>query len=220
MTGNRLVRASGGRISIVLGTVLLAATFLVLTIAQRDYLRSQHWSPVHRTPTEWPSLLATGPHGWLLSATFATSALLMGVFALSMARYALAVSTTQRRFVVAGVLLAAIGLVGIAFPADPATAQTTSWHARVHNSAYPLIPLGVLITMLAGATARGGSRLRSTSRCAVVAAAVFFGLTNVDSISQLARYPAFATLLVWLVLLSEQCLATRPPATTLGSRST
>jgi hypothetical protein len=201
----RLTFGAVGRTSVIAGTLLLAVTFFSLTVAQRRYLQSQHWSPVHRTPTEWPSLLATGPHGWLLSLAFAISALSTVVFALSVITDAGRLSAWERRLDATGVLLAALGLIGITFSADPATATNISWHADVHNFAYPLIPFGVLITMLTHGLGRSSS-FRAAARGMIVVTVACFALTNVDSIAQLARYPAFCLLLGWLVILSEYCL--------------
>lgn len=54
----------------------LALVLLVLSLSERDYLRAIGWSPVRRTRTEWPSVLALGPHGWVLTIAFVAAGVL------------------------------------------------------------------------------------------------------------------------------------------------
>lgn len=53
-----------------LAPALFLVVLVVLTLAEQDFLRRVGWSAVHRTPVEWPSLLALGHSGWVLITTF------------------------------------------------------------------------------------------------------------------------------------------------------
>lgn len=191
---------------------LLVATMVVLTIEQRAYLRAQGWSPVHRTPTEWPSLLATGPGGWALSVAFVATGAALALCAVSVFRGRL-IGIPLRRSRLAGVLLvvSAVGLLGVAFPADPATSQVHSWHASVHDLSYPFIPLGVILASAVIATAKHSSPLRKASRAMLPLCVVTFGSTASDAVAQVARYPAFACVMVWVVVLTRHMQAVVTP---------
>jgi hypothetical protein len=202
-TPRRLAAAAGFGL-----VTILVSVMLVLTIVQRHYLTAIGWSPVHRSPVEWPSLLATGPHGWLMSAAFTLAAALALVLAW-------AVLTGQRgwvrRCVGVGLLLAAVGLAAVAFPADAPGSATASWHATVHNSLYPLIPLGAIVATTAGSwpgAASADSPLpQRTARVLLAFLVVLFGLTNLDPVAQLARYGAFGTALSLVTIVSVRLLA-------------
>jgi hypothetical protein len=182
----------------VLAPALLAGAMGALTIYEAPFLREVGWSSVHRTPTEWPSLLAVGPGGWLMVLAFAIAAVL-GAW---LAAAAWAVSKSRRERLASTLLgLTAVGLVGVAFPADSPNLDAQSWHAAIHNEAYPLIPLGTvgaaLVLSVGRPHGRLGVRLATPSRLLVPVMLVAFACTNVDDVAQVARYFAFAALLTW-----------------------
>lgn len=148
-----------------------------------------------------------------MTVTFAVTAIAYGALALS----ALSVARTIAEHAISvAILVAAMGLAGVAFSADGPDATVESWHAHIHNSAYPLIPLGVVAAMTLAAMdpvtmGTTGSRAPSQgafaslgrpSRLLAPIAIVAFSLTAVSQIAQLARYFAFAALLVWAASFS------------------
>ena len=64
----------------ILGPLLLAVVITVLTIVQADFMRTLGWNPTGPV-IDWPSGLAMGPHGWLMTLTFFVCGALMTFFA-------------------------------------------------------------------------------------------------------------------------------------------
>ena len=193
----------------VAAVVALPIVMFLLTLVEADFLRSQGWSPVGRTETQWPSLLALGPGGWLMSAAFAVSAI--ATFGVAHALWS--VATDRRgRILAALVALGSVGLAGVTFPADPPGGEAT-WHAAIHNGLYPLIPLTTIVAAVLCAVAPPAGRwLNATfvrvSRLLAPLMVVFILATSIDPVAQLARYFAFASFLTWLGLLSWRLTTT------------
>lgn len=197
---------SGG-ITVLLASALLATTLACLSMSERNFLRDSGWSPVHRTPTEWPSLLALGPHGW---AFCAASSLTAGLLLLAGRAMWIARSTTTDDVLAGAIGIAAVGFIGVAFPADYPGAGSETWHATVHNTIYPLIPLStiILITVVALRPIAGLStgRLRLSSRLLWPIIVGSFLMTTTDGYAQLARFAAFSASMIWLCLLGDSLL--------------
>ena len=127
---------------------------------------------------------------------------------------------------VAAVLLGVVGLALclVAFRQDPLGFEgPSSWHDRIHNAAYPVIPIaGTLAAGLVWAGARQRPRWRRMARISlatVAVAAPAFVLTGVDSIAQLARYPLFGSLLVWMEALAVTSASEAGRRRTSGDQS-
>jgi hypothetical membrane protein len=205
----------GGAIAGVAAPLLLTITFLVLTVTEASFLRSSGWSAVHRTPVEWPSLLALGPHGWLLNIAFAVAGVLGIAFALS--AYAEAPTGVARTGAVM-LLVMAVAVCLVTFNADPPTTTgDPSWHDRIHNIAYPFIPLTGIVAALAYSVGvrnvPGWRRVTSVSRTALAIFAITVALTAVDQIAQLARFVFFGALLLWVALLALAVVGVAPGET-------
>jgi hypothetical protein len=88
-----------------------------------------------------------------------------------------------------------------------------SWHDRIHNAAYPAIPIGCTLAaglVWAGARRRPGWRgMARISLLTVAVAAPAFVLTGVEAIAQVARYPLFGSLLVWMEAVAVTACAER-----------
>src|SRR5690606_20288348 len=69
----------------ILGPVLFAAVLTGLTIAQADFLRMLGWHPLGPV-IDWPSGLALGPYGWLMTLTFFVCGGMMAFFAYGLKR--------------------------------------------------------------------------------------------------------------------------------------
>jgi Protein of unknown function (DUF998) len=187
-----------GALAGVVVSPLVALALVVLTLAERRFLETSGWSPVHRTPVEWPSLLALGPYGSAVTATFVVGGGLVVVFAATLREAAESAGERLAAwvFVVAGVSLALEG-----FPADRPGATHESWHAQLHNLVYPLIPLSLVAASLALAFVDRERTLRSLAAVSVVAAPVFslaIVATLFAPVAQLGRYFLFGAALVWL----------------------
>ncbi len=141
-----------------------------------------------------------GPRGELLSAAFAVSGVL--VVGSGMALWQ-SDHQPRVRIIAALVVVAGAALSLVAFPPDaPGTSDAPSWQDRIHNVAYPVIPVAGLIGM---AVALGGDRTRrrwrrmaGLSAATLVVALPGFALTFTDDLPQLGRYFLFGGLLAWV----------------------
>jgi Protein of unknown function (DUF998) len=187
---------------------LLALVFAALTLVERHYLSGIGWSPLRRTAVQWPSVLALGPYGWVETVALVACGLLGLCFAAALyAEMPTRVSRAGAVFI--GVI--AVAVVLTAFRADPPGAGTAaSWHDRVHNGVYPLIPLGsVAAAVCLAAGLRGDRRWRAAATLSLLAVCSFIvalGLSYVDEIAQLARYFFFGPLFAWVALFARRLI--------------
>ncbi len=68
----------------MLAPILFATVVAVLSVVEYDFARELGWHPIRRTAAGWPSLLALGDLGWLLTATLACCGLLGVAFAVGL----------------------------------------------------------------------------------------------------------------------------------------
>ena len=100
-----------------------------------------------RAPLDWPSGLALGPYGWLMTLTFLISGLLIIVFAiglrLSLARIRLANISIWL------LILAGIGMIGLISPTDKTMDRPLrTWHGILHDSSFTVIGLTLMPAMI------------------------------------------------------------------------
>ncbi|WP_182378688.1 DUF998 domain-containing protein [Nocardioides sp. WS12] len=188
----------------MIASALLPGVMAGLTLRQRDFLDRVGWSPVGRTDTQWPSLLALGPDGWVLSAAFACSAVAIGAQAAAVFQ-----ASGDRRGRGVGMLIGAgaVGLAAVAFPADLPGTANGSWHAAIHNGFYPLIPLCTTAAAALHGYGRPAGAAPSAIRVSQVMAPlmlVSFAGTAVDEVAQLSRYFAFTLFAAWLAMIGAQ----------------
>ena len=132
---------------ILIGPVLFAVVLATLTIVKYDFLLSLGWHPINDPTFDWPSGLALGPLGWIMTATFITSGLIMTLFArrlfldLKLTRTS-KLGTTLLAF--AGLFLAAL-----AFTTDPTIRDyPATWHGPLHDLAFVLLGLTLFPAMI------------------------------------------------------------------------
>lgn len=217
------------RLGILAGAVtppLLATVFVALTIAQRAFLERLGWSPVRETAVAWPSVLAIGPYGWVEQIAFVVAAALGLVFALALVHL---VPRAAAKVGAAFLGFAALAIAFMALPPDPPGVAARSWQDAVHDGVYPTIPSASLAAAVALAIglwqAPGWRQAARGSAVVFTVALIAFGLGSVDAIGQLVRYVLFASLLVWLEVLtvvawrrtSPPARAESGPATTAGT---
>lgn len=130
-----------------LGPVLFASVLTILTLVEYDFLRSLGWHPINDPTFDWPSGLALGNYGWVMTATFIISGILMALLA---ARLLLdlkpgpASRLGATLFVFAGLALAAL-----AFTTDPTIRDTpATWHGRLHDLSFVLLGLTLFPAMI------------------------------------------------------------------------
>ena len=150
-------------LSPALAAIVLPPVFAVvvaaLTATQYDDLWRHGWRVTDHGTVPWPSVLATGPYGWLQIANFA----LLGVGLLAIAgplRAALP-RTRAARIAAAAVAAQALGLGLAAFPIDVGDASSVtswvhSWHATLHVTGF--LVAGAASVVATGALATAGRR--------------------------------------------------------------
>ena len=126
----RTAAAAGLAAPVLFGTVLVA-----LTIVENHFLRTLGWDPLRAPTLDWPSGLALGPYGAIMTTVFIATGLLTVVFGLGLRRALHALPGG----VWGGNLLAVagIGLVGLASPTDPTLSTLpATLHGHIHDLAY------------------------------------------------------------------------------------
>jgi hypothetical protein len=129
----------------MLGPCLLGAILSGLTIAQSDFLRGLGWTPA--SPLDWPSALALGPYGALMTITFMVNGIFMAAFALGLRSAIKGGRAAQAGCL--GLLLAGLALAGLAFPTDLTIRSTpATWHGLLHDLFYGALGCTLLPAML------------------------------------------------------------------------
>jgi hypothetical protein len=129
----------------ILGPFLLGSVIAVLTIVERDFMRSIGWRL--EAPLDWPSGLALGPYGWIMTLTFLLCGLLIPLFAsglrLGLPRIRLADISIWL------LVLAGLGMIGLISPTDR-TLQTPprTWHGILHDASFVVIGLTLMPAMV------------------------------------------------------------------------
>ena len=129
----------------IVGPLLLGSVITLLTVLQRDFMLSIGWRL--NAPLDWPSGLALGPLGWIMTWTFLICGILILIFSsglrLSLPRVRPAVIATWLLFI------AGIGMIGLISPTDK-TLRTTpkTWHGILHDGSFTVIGLTLFPAMI------------------------------------------------------------------------
>ena len=131
----------------LIGPILFAFVVTTLTILKYDFLLSLGWHPIKAPTFDWPSGLALGDYGWVMTATFILSGLMMTIFASG-----LRLSLPRSRFAsfaAFALSLAGLAIAGLAFTTDPTLTSTfRTWHGRLHDSSFVLLGLTLMPAMI------------------------------------------------------------------------
>ena len=132
---------------ILIGPVLFATVILSLTLIKYDFLRGLGWHPINDPTFDWPSGLALGPYGIIMTLTFIISGLLMAMLGLRLL-LDLKPGAASR----AGSLLlmfAGLALAALSSTTDPTLTTThATWHGRLHDLSFVLLGLSLMPGML------------------------------------------------------------------------
>jgi len=132
---------------ILLGPIFFAVVLATLTFVEYDFLLSLGWHPINDPTFDWPSGLALGRYGWIMTATFIISGSIMTLFAVRLfldlkRSRASQVGSTLMAF--AGLFLAAL-----AFTTDPTIRDYPStWHGRLHDLSFVFLGLTLFPAMI------------------------------------------------------------------------
>lgn len=122
----------------MLGPVLFAAVVTGLTIAQADFMRTLGWNPLGPV-IDWPSGLALGPYGWLMTVTFFVSGALMAFFAYGLKR------ALDDQLATTLLMMAGLAMMGLIAETDRTlSAAPRTWHGLVHDGFFALLGLTMM----------------------------------------------------------------------------
>jgi hypothetical protein len=129
----------------MVGPLILGSVIAILTLVQRDFMTSIGWRL--EAPLDWPSGLALGPYGWIMTLTFLLCGILIVIFALGL-------RLRLPRIKIAAIsiwllVLAGVGMIGLISPTDK-TIRTTprTWHGILHDSSFAVIGLTLMPAMI------------------------------------------------------------------------
>jgi hypothetical protein len=127
----------------MIGPLLFAFVVTGLTIVESDFMRSSlGWDPFH-TVLDWPSGLALGPYGWLMTAAFFVSGAAMIFFAYGI-QLAFKEKIGSTLMIIAG-----FAMMGLVFTTDPTLGSTSrTWHGILHDSFFVVLGLTLMPSML------------------------------------------------------------------------
>lgn len=125
--------------------VLFAGTVIGLTALNFDFLHSLGWDPFLAPTFDWPSGLALGQLGWVMTLVFVLSGLGWGCFV------NLALNSVHRLSGVSRLLLSMVGIAmcGLAFTTDPTIRSTPATiHGMLHDFSFVVLGLALLPGMI------------------------------------------------------------------------
>jgi len=126
----------------MIGPLLFALAVTGLTIVESDFMRSLGWDPFGPV-IDWPSGLALGPYGWLMTAAFFLSGAAMIFFACGL-QLAL-----NEKLATTLMMLAGFAMMGLVFATDPTLGSTSrTWHGILHDAFFVLLGLTLMPSML------------------------------------------------------------------------
>lgn len=140
MSKSRLIELAA--LSGMIGPWLFAIFVTGLTFAEADFMRSIGWDPFGNV-LDWPSGLALGPYGWLMTLTFFVCGALMTFFA-----YGLQLALKEN-LATTLLMLAGFAMMGLIFTTDPTIRSTPkTWHGILHDSFFAVLGITLMTGML------------------------------------------------------------------------
>jgi hypothetical protein len=187
MNSSRFIRLAA--LTGMLGPLLFAFVVTGLTIVESDFMRSLGWNPFGPV-IDWPSGLALGPYGWLMTAAFFLSGAAMIFFA-----YGLQL-VLQEKLAATLMMLAGFAMMGLVFTTDPTLGSPSrTWHGILHDAFFVMLGLTLMPSMLVlGFVFRRKEQWKNLSIytwCTVALAVPTFWLKGV------AFYVFLLAILVW-----------------------
>jgi hypothetical membrane protein len=128
----------------MVGPVLFAAILLALSVIQYRFMLEIGWRPLADPAGAWPSGLALGPYGWIQSANFILSGLLLMLFAAGLHRE----TKTGSRMGSTSLFVAGAAMSLMGFDTDPIrrTGPRTP-HGLIHDLAFALFVAALLAAL-------------------------------------------------------------------------
>lgn len=140
MNTSRLIKLAA--LTGVIGPLLFALVIAGLTILQADFMRTLGWNPLGPV-VDWPSGLALGPYGWLMTITFPIAGAAMMFFA-----YGLQMALKEKLGTTL-LMLAGLAMMGLIFTTDPTLGRSSrTWHGLFHDGFFVLLGLTLMPSLL------------------------------------------------------------------------
>ncbi len=131
---------------LLLGPILFAAVLTTLTIVKYNFLLSLGWHPLNAPTFDWPSGLALGEFGFIMTATFIISGLIMILFSTRLFLDLKPAFTSQAGSTL--LALSGLALASLAFTTDPTLSTTSAtWHGRLHDLSFVILGLTLFPAM-------------------------------------------------------------------------
>jgi uncharacterized protein DUF998 len=182
------------------GPLLFGAVTVLLSYVQYDFMRSLGWDPLRAPTFDWPSGLALGPLGWLMTAAFIVSGAALSLVGFGLR---LELNGPSGRIGSALLMTAGLALAGLAFATDPTIRSTpATWHGRLHDVSFALLGLALIPAMIfLGASFRHSPPWEKLSVCTWGTAALAI---PAFAIKGLALYVFLAAVLGWSETIALQ----------------
>lgn len=140
MNKARLIKLAA--IAGIVGPIVFAVVVTGLTIAEADFMRSIGWNTLGPV-IDWPSGLARGPYGWLMTVTFFICGALMACFA-----YGLKLEL-QDKLATTLLMLAGFAMMGLIFTTDQTLSPAPrTWHGLLHDGFFAVLGFTMMPGML------------------------------------------------------------------------
>ncbi len=184
----RLAGAAGAS-----GAALLSGVILALTLTQGDHMARLGWHPLNAPTMDWPSGLALGPFGAIMTAAFVISGVLLVLFARGLGAW---LPSPAARI---GFTLAGIGMAALAFETDPTlTTKIATWHGRLHDIAYMTLAAGLALGLAASAFVLARSQVALATLSALTLVFAVLGFT----VKGVLFYGMYAVVMLWILIIS------------------
>jgi len=130
-----------------IGPLLFAGVLVLLTALEYDFMRGLGWSLLGFATTDWPSCLALGQYGYIMTGAFLLNGILVVLFAVGLSK-ALP-QTTASRIATVLLMLAGTAMAGLTFLPDPTSqAASPTWHGRIHDGCFVALGSTLFPSML------------------------------------------------------------------------
>ena len=140
MDKSRLIRLAA--LAGIIGPAVFAVIVTSLTFAEASFMRSIGWNPFGNV-LDWPSGLALGPYGWLMTINFFLCGAMMAFFA-----YGLKLAL-QEKIATTLLILAGFAMMGLIFTTDPTLrSYPKTWHGILHDSFFAVLGVMLMAGML------------------------------------------------------------------------
>ena len=126
----------------IVAPILFAVVVTGLTIAEADFMRTLGWNPTGPV-IDWPSGLAMGPYGWIMTVTFFVCGSLMVFFA-----YGLKLALRDQ-LATTLLMLAGLAMMGLVFTSQPTIGRTSyTWNGFLHDAFFVVLGFTLMPGML------------------------------------------------------------------------